>query len=91
MRKFNTALTFVTFVTAVSWGVTLASIWMNVDARALPVIRVTAATSAVGVMLLCSVRWLGGRGMVYLLDAMLTQRARYRGRHAQPAHLRAAR
>lgn len=38
-------------------------------------------------------RWLGGRAMVYLLDAMLTQRARYQGRHAvcPSADLRAVR
>lgn len=91
MRKFNTALTCVTFVAAVSWGFTLASIWAPIDARALPVIRVTASTSAMALMLMCCVRWLGARGMVYLLDVMLIQRARYRGRHAQPVHLRAAR
>ena len=78
MRKFSFALMTVTFVAVASWGVTLASIWVPVDARALPVVWLAAAVSAVALMFLGSVRRLRNRAMNYLLDAMLTQRARER-------------
>lgn len=85
MRKMSFALIAVTFIAAFSWGVTLASIWVPVDARALPVIRVTAATSAMALMLLCSLGWLRRRGMKYLMDAMLTQHARSQARERRTA------
>lgn len=76
MRKPVFALISVMIVSAVSWGVLLASIWLPVDDRALPAVRTTAAVSAVAVMLLLSMRWLRTEGMTYLLNAVITQRAR---------------
>lgn len=82
MRKFTFALISVTSVAAFSWGIMIASIWLPVDERALPAVRSAATVSAVAVMLLLSLRslrgLLRGRGMTYLVDAMLTQRAEAR-------------
>lgn len=74
MRKPVFALISVTF--AVSFGVTIAAIWLHVDDRALPVVRTTAVVSAVALMLLLSMRWLRTEGMTYLLNAMISQRAK---------------
>lgn len=67
---FACAFTAVTMTAAISWAATIASIWLPVDARALPVIRLTAAVSAVALM-----EWLRGGAIKYLLDALLTLRA----------------
>lgn len=84
MRKFSFALAAVTFAAAVTWGVIIASIWLPVDARVMPLVRVTAAVSAVALMFLGSARWLACRGIAYLLDLMVTQRAASRTRRPAP-------
>lgn len=69
-RLFAFAFTAVTVTAAVSWGATVASIWLPVDAKALPVIRLTAAVSSVALM----ARWLKNGAIAYLLDVLLSQR-----------------
>jgi len=78
MRKYAFALIFVTSVTVISWGTLVANVWLPVDARVLPLARTAATVSAVGLMLLPSLRWLKGKAMAYMLSAMLSQRARSR-------------
>lgn len=89
MRKAAFAFSSVTFVAVASWGTMIAAIWLPVDERALPVVRTTAAVSVVAIMLLCSLRWLRSTGMTYLLNAMISQRARpSRGRYPQTLPLK---
>jgi hypothetical protein len=78
MRRTSFAMIIAAVAAAVSWGVTVAAVWLPVDERALPPVHVTAVTSGVALIALASVRWLSGRAMNYLLDAMLTQRAQTR-------------
>jgi hypothetical protein len=79
-RLFAFAFTAVTVTAAASWAATVASIWLPVDERALPVLRTTAAVSSVALMFMLAMRWLNGGAITYLLDAMLTQRAQNRDR-----------
>lgn len=84
MRKFSFALAAVMFAAVVTWGVIIASVWLPVDARVMPLVRVTAAVSAVALMFLGSARWLARGGITYLLDLLVTQRAASRTRRPAP-------
>lgn len=86
-RLFAFAFTAVTVTAAASWIATVASIWLPVDARALPVIRLTAAVSSVALML----QWLKNGAVKYVLDAMLSQRDEALRQNAQTKPLRVVR
>jgi hypothetical protein len=70
------------------WAVAL---WAPVDPRNVVGACAAAATTSLAAVACWLARWLGGRGMVFLLDAMLTQRAWYRRRLGVSGPLRAAR
>ena len=78
VKKSVFAFMSVTAVTVISWGTLVASVWLPVDARVLPLARSAATVSAVALMLLLSLRWLRGKAMAYMLGAMLSQRAKSR-------------
>lgn len=72
-------------------GVATAAVWVSVPMVALADDQSAAVETGIIASVLWVGRWLGGKGMVFLLDAMLTQRERHQGRHAPTERLRVLR
>lgn len=80
LRTISVTSVSVSVTALIFWGVAVDAIWKPMGAPALGDDRAAAVTLSVAAVLLWAVQWLSGRGMIYLLDAMLTQRAWYRKR-----------
>jgi hypothetical protein len=88
VRAISVASITVTVITVASWGVV---IWAPVSTRAMVASLGLAAAGTPTAAVLWSVRWVRRGAMVYLVDAMLTQRARSRSALAKTQPLRVVR
>jgi hypothetical protein len=76
IRRIPITSLIISALSAVFWGIGIASIWMPMNQRALPVDRDAAVASVVIASISWTARWLRGRDMAYLVDAVITQHAR---------------
>lgn len=84
VRKITVTAVSVSVFAAALWGVAVSGIWHRIPLAALTDDQVGAGTATIAAVILWSARWLATvistGGIVFLIDAMLTQRAWYRRR-----------
>lgn len=81
VRVISIASIAVTVIAVTCWGAVAVT---PPDSHALAYAIGAAAAATPTAAMLWTARWLGGRGMVYMLDAMLSQRARAALAKTQP-------
>lgn len=73
-RSITVIAVWATVIAFALWVIAVAAIWLPLSDRAYGDIRAAADFTATSAVMLWLFRWLGNKGMLYLIEMLLTQR-----------------